>query len=72
MSTTKPCPFCGRSRVEVVEGSYKYRKAECMKCGACAGEVRMLDRDDAEEHAEAEALKRWNKRALLEETVDAN
>lgn len=65
----KPCPFCGETRVGVVEGStFRWRLAECGGCGARAEEVRIRTMGEGtpqewEEQARQEAIAAWNTRA---------
>lgn len=66
MTTPLPCPFCGHTGVSVVTcGNYKWRAAECLNCGARAGEVRWKRYEDGSSDAVAEmdAINEWNTRA---------
>ena len=64
-----PCPFCGGTKVIVIEGgTFRWRRAECQECEAMAGSVRIQTTGDGtneewEKAAAADALKRWNERA---------
>jgi hypothetical protein len=63
-----PCPFCGGSRVSVVEGgSFRWRVAQCDECGAQCGEVRIQTlgsgtKEQWEEEARGVVIKEWNSR----------
>ena len=66
---TKPCPFCGGTRVSVIEGeTFRWRHAECAECQATSGSVRIQTTGDGtdeqwEAAAEVEAMKVWNERS---------
>ena len=65
--TTKPCPFCGCTEINVIEGStFRWVLATCNDCGASSGEVRKdtlsLDRMVAEQEARKDAITEWNRR----------
>jgi Lar family restriction alleviation protein len=65
----KPCPFCGGTEIQVVDGStVRWRLAQCQGCGAQAGDVRIQTAGDGrhsdwEAKATRLALDEWNKRA---------
>ena len=65
----KPCPFCGGTEVQVIDGStFRWRLAQCQGCYAQAPEVRIQTagggtRDEWEVKATRLALDEWNKRA---------
>lgn len=67
----KPCPFCGATDAEVVEGStFRWRVAQCGTCGAQTGEVRVQTLGDGvpeewERAAIRDAHIAWNTRATL-------
>lgn len=67
----KPCPFCGYALIHVLPGStFRWRYAQCGRCEACAGEVRIQtsgDRtpDEWEQEARIQAIKEWNTRATV-------
>ncbi len=71
--TTKPlpCPFCGAEKIAIAEGStYRWAHAECVECGAAAGDIRRqygqgVDNSEVQEAAIAE----WNTRDRRE--IDA-
>jgi Lar family restriction alleviation protein len=73
MTAPLPCPFCGGTEVNVVEGStFRWLVAECALCGAKCGEVRKQTLgagtpDDWEREGRRDAIKEWNKRAGLAE-----
>ena len=64
----KPCPFCGGTNIEVVEGStFRWRIARCLECGAQAGEIRIQTMGDGskeewEAKGYADAIAEWNTR----------
>ena len=62
--TNKPCPFCGGTRVRVIEGeTFRWRRAECAECQATSGRVRIQTTDFRRiAAAEVEAMKVWNTR----------
>ena len=66
-----PCPFCGHTDMEVVEGStFRWVVAQCCLCGAQAGEVRVqtLGSGTPEQwkaRAEEDATKEWNRCAAI-------
>lgn len=65
--TPKPCPFCKRVDVTVVEGStFRWRIVVCNFCGASCGEVRhntmAKDQKAEEEVTRVKALIEWNTR----------
>jgi hypothetical protein len=72
MMTTLPCPFCGSTSIDVMNGStFRWRFACCMDCGAQAGEVRAQTLGEGtpaewEIAAKARAIEEWNVRAPVE------
>jgi len=68
MIKPKPCPFCGGKIIDVVEGtSHKWRVAQCMECGSCGPEVRIMTAGSAttkesEWLAKNDAYDEWNMR----------
>ncbi|OPZ11101.1 MAG: hypothetical protein BWZ07_02259 [Alphaproteobacteria bacterium ADurb.BinA280] len=64
--TVRPCPFCGGTDVQVVDGStFRWRLAQCQGCGAQAGDVRIQTAGDGtrldwECKATRLALDEWN------------
>ena len=70
----KPCPFCGHVGIDFHEGStFRWIVAECAKCGAQTGEVRVQTIGDGTpeewmQKAKQEAIREWNTRALLAAT----
>lgn len=68
MADILPCPFCGSVKIEVMGGStFRWRKAECLECGATSGEIRAQTmgqgtRDEWEAQAKIDALAEWNSR----------
>lgn len=64
--TTKPlpCPFCGAEKITIAEGStYRWAHAECVECGATAGDIRRQypqGTDDPE--VQEAAIAEWNTR----------
>jgi Lar family restriction alleviation protein len=64
-----PCPFCGGTNIEVVEGdTFRWRLACCRECGAQAGEVRIQTLGDGtpeewEADAASRAIEEWNRRS---------
>jgi Lar family restriction alleviation protein len=71
MAEIKPCPFCGHTNVEILEGStFRWRFAGCVECGAQSGEIRAQTTGDGtpdewEAKARADAIEEWNKRAAV-------
>jgi Lar family restriction alleviation protein len=69
MTELKPCPFCGSTKVDIVDGStFRWAAAECSECGARAGEVRIPSYDKGTyeariEKARQDAIEEWNTRA---------
>lgn len=68
MSAIKNCPFCGHYDVTVYEGStFRWRYAECDRCGAKAPEVRhdtlADDQEDATNKSTLAAIGAWNERS---------
>lgn len=66
-SASLPCPFCGHSGLYFHEGSsYRWIVAECGKCGANRGEIRLqtsgIDKAQAWEEAKVRAIQEWNQR----------
>lgn len=67
----KPCPFCGYALIHVLPGStFRLRYAQCGRCEACAGEVRIQTSGDGtpdewEQEARIQAIKEWNTRATV-------
>lgn len=65
----KPCPFCGKPDIAVLEGStFRWRVTECSYCGARGPEVRAQttgEGDPAEWASKAwqKAIDEWNTRA---------
>jgi Lar family restriction alleviation protein len=70
----KPCPFCGSSEVEVVQGeTFRWRLAQCHQCGAKGPEVAVQTTSDSKclradtiegwmLYAQKRALEDWNQR----------
>lgn len=64
----KPCPFCGATEVEVVQGdTFRWRLAQCQQCGAQGPEVRIQTMgtgtlEEWERSAVQRALEDWNQR----------
>ena len=73
MSNIKPCPFCGSTNVQIIDGStFRWRLAQCQSCGSQAGDVRIQTAGegtplDWEARAVRLALDEWNKRAQGDE-----
>lgn len=71
MADLLPCPFCGGTNVDVVEGdTYRWRLARCLECGAQASDVRIQTLGDGtkeewEAKAHTRALAEWNTRVPL-------
>jgi len=65
---TKHCPFCGGTRVSIIEGeTFRWRHAECAECQATSGNVRIQTTGDGtdeqwEAAAKVEAMERWDER----------
>lgn len=63
-----PCPFCGHVGLDFNEGStFRWLSADCTKCGATCGEVRIqtLGEGTKEEwtaQAQRDAIEVWNAR----------
>ena len=63
-----PCPFCGHVGLDFNEGStFRWLSADCTKCGATCGEVRIqtLGEGTKEEwvaQAQRDAIEVWNTR----------
>jgi Lar family restriction alleviation protein len=61
VSSAKPCPFCGSTRIDTKEGStFRWRLAYCVDCEATSGEVRVTSKDSPQ--ARDAALAEWNRR----------
>jgi Lar family restriction alleviation protein len=70
MTEPKPCPFCGSTKVEIVDGSsFRWVAAECSECGARSGEVRIPSYangtpDERIAKATQAAIEEWNTRTV--------
>lgn len=68
MTDPLPCPFCGGTEINVIEGStFRWRAAQCQNCGAQSGEVRIQTSgpgtsDEWEAEARDAAIWEWNLR----------
>lgn len=64
----KPCPFCGGTKIAVIQGgTFRWRRAECQECEAMGGPVRIQttgdgSKEDWESEAAVNALTVWNER----------
>lgn len=65
-----PCPFCGQSGIDVVEGStFRWRVVACQHCDARCGEIRCtttgpMSASERECIAYQDAVAEWNRRAV--------
>lgn len=71
MSDFLPCPFCGSTSINVIEGStFRWRMPQCDNCGACGPEVRVQTMGEGTPEkwchdVELECMKVWNTRCNI-------